>query len=289
MKRKQKEQIIIECAMKFFSTKGFEATSIQEIVDACGMSKGTFYLYFKSKESLLMAIFYNYYELQTKTMNEIDKEDLLPRDKFKKTILIQFQDIQSHSDFISMYAKEQAIPLNSDIAIFLEKMHNEMNERYQNIMYLIYGKEIEPYIWDISMVLNGLFHAYMKPVIFDKDKIDLVRLADFILKRLDAMVMDILQKNEQPILTQPISMNIADFCTTNTLSKEELLQKLINVRNEYKEIPESDSIKVTLDVLKEEIEKDKPRVPVIQGMLGNFGDEKELVSLRKQILSFFKS
>ena len=47
---------IIECAVKLFSTKGYDAVGIQEIVDAAGITKPTLYHYFGSKKGLLEAI-----------------------------------------------------------------------------------------------------------------------------------------------------------------------------------------------------------------------------------------
>ncbi len=44
---------ILETAERFFLTEGYESTSIQGIIDAIGIAKGTFYHYFKSKEELL--------------------------------------------------------------------------------------------------------------------------------------------------------------------------------------------------------------------------------------------
>ncbi len=43
---KEKERLIIESAMKLFATKGVNATSVQEIVTASGISKGAFLLIF---------------------------------------------------------------------------------------------------------------------------------------------------------------------------------------------------------------------------------------------------
>ncbi len=52
--------------MKLFATKGVNATSVQEIVTTCGISKGAFYLYFKSKDELLLATLRYYYEKNPK-------------------------------------------------------------------------------------------------------------------------------------------------------------------------------------------------------------------------------
>jgi AcrR family transcriptional regulator len=50
-----KESIVQE-SISLFEKKGFSETSIQDIVEALGVTKGTFYYYFNSKEELLMDI-----------------------------------------------------------------------------------------------------------------------------------------------------------------------------------------------------------------------------------------
>ena len=49
----KKEQIINK-AIEFFSNNGFTGTRIDDVTDALGIAKGTFYLYFKSKKELLI-------------------------------------------------------------------------------------------------------------------------------------------------------------------------------------------------------------------------------------------
>lgn len=46
---------ILDTAQQLFYTKGYEQTSIQDILTAVGIAKGTFYHYFDSKETLLKA------------------------------------------------------------------------------------------------------------------------------------------------------------------------------------------------------------------------------------------
>lgn len=50
----QKKEEIINRAIEFFSKYGFTGTRIDDITDALGIAKGTFYLFFKSKRELLM-------------------------------------------------------------------------------------------------------------------------------------------------------------------------------------------------------------------------------------------
>ena len=51
-----KKQLIMEKALELFAEQGFEATSVQQITDHCGISKGAFYLSFKSKDELILAL-----------------------------------------------------------------------------------------------------------------------------------------------------------------------------------------------------------------------------------------
>ena len=41
-----KKQLIIEKAVELFAENGFESTSVQQITERCGISKGAFYLIF---------------------------------------------------------------------------------------------------------------------------------------------------------------------------------------------------------------------------------------------------
>ncbi len=44
---------LLQIAYKMFLAKGYENTSVDEIIEEAGIAKGTFYYYFKSKEQLL--------------------------------------------------------------------------------------------------------------------------------------------------------------------------------------------------------------------------------------------
>lgn len=56
------ERKILEVSRRLFQTKGYEHTTIQDIVDALGMSKGAVYHHFKSKEAIYDRIGTLYYD-----------------------------------------------------------------------------------------------------------------------------------------------------------------------------------------------------------------------------------
>ena len=56
-REKQQRRIeILEAAEELFDQKGFESTTIEEVARRTELSKGTIYLYFKSKDELLLAV-----------------------------------------------------------------------------------------------------------------------------------------------------------------------------------------------------------------------------------------
>lgn len=52
----ERRQEIIDTAKRLFITKGYEKTSINDILKSVGIAKGTFYYYFASKEDVLEAM-----------------------------------------------------------------------------------------------------------------------------------------------------------------------------------------------------------------------------------------
>jgi len=47
---------LLESAKTLFSQRGYYATSVEDIVESAGLSKGAFYFYFKSKEELFKSL-----------------------------------------------------------------------------------------------------------------------------------------------------------------------------------------------------------------------------------------
>lgn len=52
-KHHERKKEFLETAQKFFFSQGYEQTSVEAIIREVGLSKGSFYYYFKSKEDLL--------------------------------------------------------------------------------------------------------------------------------------------------------------------------------------------------------------------------------------------
>jgi len=62
---------ILSAATALFQSKGFENTSMQDVMDTLGIAKGTIYHYYKSKEELFEAVIIDIVERVTARMQEI--------------------------------------------------------------------------------------------------------------------------------------------------------------------------------------------------------------------------
>jgi AcrR family transcriptional regulator len=56
MYKQQKKQLILEAAKKAFFRRGYELTTMKDIVDESGLSRGGVYLYFSSTEEIFLEI-----------------------------------------------------------------------------------------------------------------------------------------------------------------------------------------------------------------------------------------
>ncbi len=55
-RRQNRHQQLIDASIAVFSAKGVSATSVDDIVQAAGVAKGTFYLYFATKDDAVNAV-----------------------------------------------------------------------------------------------------------------------------------------------------------------------------------------------------------------------------------------
>lgn len=62
---------LLSHATKLFAKKGFDRTSVQEIVEAAGVTKGAMYHYFGSKDDLLYEIYARVLRAQTEQLEKV--------------------------------------------------------------------------------------------------------------------------------------------------------------------------------------------------------------------------
>ncbi len=285
---KDKDKLIIETAIKLFAQKGFTNTSIQEIANETGISKGAFYLHFKSKDALLLTILDFYYHRLQANIHTYNELDLNSREKFIQQIISMLNTLLNHKEFIIMLTREQALPLNETVKEFIFKIQKNTFEFYQQGLLSIYGRNIEPFLWDLSIILDGILYSYLRILLLDSSEIEIEKLVAFIIKRMDSMVKELDQ--EETVMTQMKIENLLSRSKSFCFYKEKptIDDILKQLRQEIEPMDNHDVLLVSLEVVEEEVKKDSPRLPVIQGMLSNFREFPQLEKYRIEIANMYQ-
>jgi AcrR family transcriptional regulator len=280
----EKEKVIIQSGMKLFAQKGFSSTSVQEIASESNISKGAFYLHFKSKDDLLLSILEYIFDTIESSRLVFENQDLSPREKFIKQITAFFRTFIGHKEFMIMLSKEQAIPRNEEIKKLFFKKRFESHLLHRKGLVSIYGQTIEPFSIDLALILEGLFQTYVRLLMLEPADFEIEKLSHFLMKRMDSIVKDI--SSEEPFITEEKMGNIiknSKHCF-EPANVNNIVQKM---RNEIDQIENREALEISLDVLEEEINKQSPRLPVIKGMLSNFKGISILEPFNKEIADLY--
>ncbi len=97
---------LIKQSIGLFVEKGFSATSIQDIVDTIGVTKGSFYYHFKSKEALLMDIHLYYINDLLRRQQLILETEKNPKEKLAKVVELIIHDIKTQGEIARVYYRE---------------------------------------------------------------------------------------------------------------------------------------------------------------------------------------
>jgi AcrR family transcriptional regulator len=74
---------LLRVATRLFARHGFEGTSVQDIVDAAGVTKGAMYHYYGSKDDLLYEVYHQLLTMQTTRLSEIVKGSGTPEERLR--------------------------------------------------------------------------------------------------------------------------------------------------------------------------------------------------------------
>lgn len=97
---------IFEISMNLFATKGYDATSIEEITSVVGVAKGTLYYHFSSKEEIFNFLIEEGMKLLQNSMTIKVENCTSLREKLKAILLIQIKVMVKYQDFMTIVLSE---------------------------------------------------------------------------------------------------------------------------------------------------------------------------------------
>lgn len=75
-KGERRKQDLLQIAYGMFVSRGYENTSVDEIIEAAGIAKGTYYYYFQSKEQMLEEVIGMMLEAEARKVEAVLRADL---------------------------------------------------------------------------------------------------------------------------------------------------------------------------------------------------------------------
>jgi AcrR family transcriptional regulator len=113
----ERRRDLLDAAVKVFAKKGVSAATVSDIAKAAGVAKGTFYLYYSSKEHLLGALKDRFVdemmEHATSLYEQVGREDWWAL--VDRTVESFVEFILSHRDLIHVLVQEGITPQTSDV------------------------------------------------------------------------------------------------------------------------------------------------------------------------------
>lgn len=171
---------ILQSALDLFAEKNYHAVSMTEIAEGAGVSKGTLYWYYDSKQELFQKIVIEGIDYFHKQFQRITAEKKDFKTTMCRLVEFVFQTLSQHLSILNVFRNNSEL-INEDFKDKVEKKHHKNIEIVAEVMKrgieegLV--KEVDPY--DLAaLVLSVLFTPQLRQTLGEKEKVK--KRVDFI-------------------------------------------------------------------------------------------------------------
>ena len=199
MKQEEKSLItknkIISSAAKLFSERGYDETTLQDIMKLSGLSKGAIYHYFKSKQEILYYLSNYEKELVSDFLkNLVDNKELTAKEKIERVITYL-----SANEALPELTKENWAE-KAPFAL-LNTLKNTLNVLSEYITDILEQGNCNnefscKYPKELADVLVLLIDIWLDPTIVNSDYEEMCNKVDFIILLLDKFDTPLISKEK---------------------------------------------------------------------------------------------
>lgn len=167
-----KKELIVSSAKKVILEKGYKNISVEDITNEAGIAKGSFYIYFKSKN---LVIDYILEEVIAKRKNEFKLDKRKSLENTIKSLVrtrIKLDDEKLKENLVLVNLFRNVASLDEKTLMLLKELEKVIIERMESII-LAYPKEIKIEKNDIkfySKMLNNIISNYKTFTLFFSEK-----------------------------------------------------------------------------------------------------------------------
>ncbi|WP_429988740.1 TetR/AcrR family transcriptional regulator [Lysinibacillus pakistanensis] len=269
----------MEKALELFSEQGFEATSVQQITERCGISKGAFYLSFKTKDELVFSMV-DYYLQQFL----IDIDQVVRGSYNKDTLLVEFyksifQAFKAHSASARVFFNEKIFLSKKELFHKITAYEAEMSKSIIYMLEQLYEDKLQETKYDVMYCIKGFMKSYAELFIFSNMPLDLDQLAKSLAEKTDIIA----RFTTIPFITEDLVHFVSKPCEQE-ISKETLLQLMEQHISNMEESIERES----MVLLKDQVENPTYSMPILKGLVENIRVEPAYNWVAYVLTKYFK-
>lgn len=152
-----KKKNVVKVAHQLFIEKGFQSTSIQDILDVSGIAKGTFYKYFSSKNELFITLF----KMIIKEVETNRNELLIGEDPSNIEIFIKQIELQmklNHVNKLVRLFEEVNFSKDKDLKHLINAWQMNENSWLYHRFIDLFGEDKKAYLLDCAVMFSGILH-----------------------------------------------------------------------------------------------------------------------------------
>ncbi|MDL4843237.1 TetR/AcrR family transcriptional regulator [Aquibacillus rhizosphaerae] len=289
-----RKQHVIKMSHQLFIDRGYHATSIQDILDYSGISKGTFYNYFASKNELLISIFKGLHSKMKKERNELligkDESDL---DVFIKQFELQMNINRKYKLFTLF--EEVLISPDPELKQFVKEAQIGVIKWTFERFVEIFGEDKKPYLLDCAIMFIGILNQNMKYYALEHDRYTtgVHQVVLYSVLRVEKMVKELATSGEQLNEPELLDKWVPKKLKVNGTFQEELNQSINDLKKISLENHDATKYIELLDFIQDELLHAKnPRAFLIENTLvplknSSLFDSKQVEHLEYLVSIFF--
>lgn len=224
----RKRQVILT-SLKLFIEKGFNSTSIQDILDEAHISKGTFYNYFSSKKDCLIAILdIGHSDATLRKAELLIGKSLDDKDVLASQIATIMQ-VNRERNLLPIF---ESVLHSGDLELkkIVQQYHIKEMDWLAKRLLDVYGPSIVLYRYDACILLYGminqLLHLGSAIKLENLDPIDTIKYA---LRQLDLIVPSLIE-NKDNFMGRDLQRYICEHHDHELRTSNDILQQLLGFR-----------------------------------------------------------
>ncbi|HLR15091.1 MAG TPA: TetR/AcrR family transcriptional regulator [Bacillota bacterium] len=266
----ERKRAVLYKAQQLFAENGITDTSVQDIIHAANISKGTFYNYFSSKSACIISILELVQDETVAARNEL----LVGADPSSIEVLAKQVEVRMRTDEkYSLHPIFHAVYHSKDekLIAFIKTFQQTELTWLTSRFIEIFGKEVEPYAADCAVMYYGLLQYLIAAWMSNSnDYPDITAITNYSTRRLSAIVADVIKQDDR-LLEEHIFLYPKEKRTANLLSRKDIIEQLEEFKQTTKNI--SQRKRQFIEFLIEEFQREEPRGSILESIIHSFRKE----------------